>query len=51
VPAEIEALFEERAAARAAKDWASSDRIRDQIAALGWEVRDSKKGQKVRKAP
>jgi len=51
VPAEIEALLEERAAARAAKDWASSDRIRDQIAALGWEVRDSKKGQKVRKAP
>ncbi len=49
IPAEVETLLTERAAARAAKDWAGSDRIRDQIAEMGWEVRDSKEGQKVRR--
>jgi len=46
---EIEALVKARAAARAAKDWAGSDRIRDQLLAKGWEVRDSKEGQKLKK--
>lgn len=46
---EIEALAAARAAARAAKDWAGSDRIRDQLLAKGWEVRDSKEGQKLKK--
>ena len=49
MPAEIEALVKARAEARANKDWAGSDRIRDEIAAKGWEVRDSKEGQKVKK--
>jgi cysteinyl-tRNA synthetase len=49
LPPEIEARVQARAAARAAKDWAGSDRIRDEIAALGWEVRDSKEGQKVKR--
>ena len=44
-PAEIKALLEERAAARAAKNWAESDRLRDEIAAKGWLVKDSKEGQ------
>jgi cysteinyl-tRNA synthetase len=39
-PAEIVALAEARAAARAAKDFAESDRLRDEIAAAGWTVRD-----------
>jgi len=39
-PAELVALAEERQAARAAKDFAESDRLRDAIAAAGWEVRD-----------
>jgi len=51
LPAEVATLLDERAAARAAKDWSGSDRIRDRLAAMGWEVRDSKEGQKVRKAP
>ena len=51
VPAEVQALADERAAARAAKNWAESDRLRAAIAALGWEVRDSKAGQTLRKAP
>ncbi len=50
IPAEVESLLNERAAARTAKDWSGSDRIRDRLAAIGWEVRDSKEGQRVRKA-
>lgn len=49
VPSEIAVLAEARAAARAAKDWAGSDRLRDELAAKGWEVRDSKEGQKLKK--
>ena len=48
IPAEVRALADERAAARAAKDWAGSDRLRDRIAALGWQVKDTKEGQKLR---
>jgi cysteinyl-tRNA synthetase len=33
-------LLERRQAARAAKDFAEADRLRDELAALGWEVRD-----------
>ncbi|MGC1853346.1 MAG: cysteine--tRNA ligase, partial [Solirubrobacterales bacterium] len=37
-------LMEEREAARAEKDFERADRIRDELAALGWEVRDSVTG-------
>jgi cysteinyl-tRNA synthetase len=49
VPVEVASLLEERAAARAAKNWAESDRLRDAIAALGWVVKDSREGQSVTK--
>ena len=49
VPAEIAALLEERAAARAARNWAESDRLRDEIATRGWIVKDSKEGQSCTK--
>ena len=49
VPAEVQALLDARAAARAAKNWAESDRLRDAIAAAGWVVKDSKDGQSVTK--
>ncbi len=49
VPADVQALLDERAAARKAKDWAESDRLRDAIAALGWAVKDSRDGQSVSK--
>jgi cysteinyl-tRNA synthetase len=39
-PADLVALAERRLAARAAKDFGESDRLRDEIAAAGWEVRD-----------
>jgi hypothetical protein len=46
-PAEVLALLEERKSARDRKDFAASDRLRDQISALGWSVQDGKEGQKV----
>ena len=33
-------MAEERENARAARDFEASDRLRDEIAAAGWEVRD-----------
>ena len=38
------ALLAERDAARARKDFAASDRLRDELAALGWQVRDGADG-------
>ena len=38
-------LLERRAAARAEKNWAASDALRDELAALGVEVRDTTDGQ------
>jgi cysteinyl-tRNA synthetase len=38
-------LLDERATARAAGDWAESDRLRDLLATLKIEVRDGKDGQ------
>lgn len=47
VPEEIAALAEARVQARLAKDWRKSDQLRDELAARGWEARDTKDGQKV----
>ena len=41
---ELNALIEARLAARAAKDWAEADRIRDQLAKLGIALKDSPSG-------
>jgi len=43
-PAAVVDLAEQRRAARAAKDFAGADRLRDAILALGWEVRDEPDG-------
>jgi cysteinyl-tRNA synthetase len=43
-PAELVALAERRRAARDAKDFAEADRLRDEIAAAGWDVRDDADG-------
>ena len=40
----IELLLELRAKAKAAKDWATSDQIRDELASYGFEVKDTKDG-------
>ncbi len=39
-PDEVAGLARARTIARAARDFAESDRLRDEIAAAGWEVRD-----------
>jgi cysteinyl-tRNA synthetase len=45
--AEAEQLLQERQDARAAKDFARADEIRDRLAELGWEVRDSADGPRL----
>lgn len=47
VPSAVQELAEKRIAARAAKDWAVSDSLRAEIAALGWDVRDTSAGQEL----
>jgi cysteinyl-tRNA synthetase len=39
-PAEVVELAERRQQARAGRDFSEADRLREQIAAVGWEVRD-----------
>jgi cysteinyl-tRNA synthetase len=43
-PAELHALARRRQEARAAREFAEGDRLRDEIAAAGWEVRDEPDG-------
>jgi cysteinyl-tRNA synthetase len=43
-PAEVLALAQQREEARAARDFPESDRLRDEIEAAGWEVRDEPGG-------
>ncbi|MCR4613196.1 MAG: cysteine--tRNA ligase [Bacteroidaceae bacterium] len=40
----VDMLLEQRMKAKAAKDWATSDLIRDRLAELGFEVKDTKDG-------
>ncbi|MCF8478134.1 MAG: cysteine--tRNA ligase [Pseudolabrys sp.] len=42
--AKVQSLIDARTAARAAKDFAESDRIRDELAAMGVVLKDSKEG-------
>jgi cysteinyl-tRNA synthetase len=46
-PPEAVALAEQRAAARDARDWAEADRLRDELRAGGWEVRDGPQGPEL----
>jgi cysteinyl-tRNA synthetase len=47
IPPEVAQLAQERENARREKNWKQSDELRDQIFALGWEVRDTKDGPKL----
>jgi cysteinyl-tRNA synthetase len=46
-PPEVVALAEARVAARSRRDFAEADRLRDEIAATGWEVRDAGGGYEL----
>jgi cysteinyl-tRNA synthetase len=48
LPAGAAELLAQREAARAARDWAASDRLRDELAELGVAVEDTRDGQRWR---
>ena len=45
---ELQALLDQRAAARSARDWAASDRLRDELLEHGIAVEDTRDGQRWR---
>lgn len=45
--AEVLDLVEQRTAARASRDWAEADRLRDRLAERGWQVQDTPEGPVV----
>ena len=46
-PPEAVELAGRRGAARDARDWAEADRLRDELRAMGWEVRDGPQGPEL----
>lgn len=48
-PDEIVQLAQQRFEARQNKDWAKSDQLRDQLASLGWVVKDKRDGFELEK--
>ncbi|HAW99362.1 MAG TPA: cysteine--tRNA ligase [Opitutae bacterium] len=50
VPAEIRELAQRRWDAKQEKDWESADRLRDELLAQGWEVKDGKDGFELARA-
>ena len=42
VPDDVRLVADARWAARSAKDWAEADRLRGELAALGWTMKDGK---------
>ncbi|MCK5945063.1 MAG: cysteine--tRNA ligase, partial [Planctomycetes bacterium] len=49
-PPELVALLGERKQAKAAKDWARADEIRDRIQAAGYKIVDTPAGARLEKA-
>jgi cysteinyl-tRNA synthetase len=47
LPAEVKKLVDARQKAREDKEWEASDRLRDEIQALGYMVHDTPEGMKV----
>ena len=48
IPEEVIKLAEERLKARQEKNWEESDRLRDEILALGYSIKDSKDGYELK---
>ena len=49
IPQEILDLVEQRKQARANKDWAKSDELRDLMQSKGYEIKDTKEGTEIKK--
>jgi cysteinyl-tRNA synthetase len=49
--AAVQALMEQRQTARKTKQWAESDRIRDELDRLGWVIQDTPAGPKLKRRP
>lgn len=49
IPAEVKELVSKRAEARKAKDFALADKIRDEISALGYTVKETRQGTEITK--
>jgi cysteinyl-tRNA synthetase len=50
-PAELQRLAAEREEARASRDFERADRIRDELAEAGWEIRDTPEGARLVRQP
>lgn len=48
LPEPVRRLVEARSQSRADRDWARADALRDELAAMGWEVQDSASGSTAR---
>lgn len=48
LPDRVRRLLDERSAARAVRDWARADALRDELATLGWEPQDGPSGSVAR---
>jgi len=49
IPDDVQKLLDERKKAREEKNWSESDRLRDEIKALGYNVEDTSEGQQISK--
>ena len=49
IPANVQELVEQRAAAKKAKDWATADAIRARLTEMGWAVKDTAQGPQLSK--
>jgi cysteinyl-tRNA synthetase len=47
IPEAISVLAAKRQQARAERNWSLSDKLRDEIAALGWNIKDTPHGSKL----
>jgi GT2 family glycosyltransferase len=48
LPPEVQSLLDRRSAARAVRDWAAADALRDRLGELGWEPIDGPRGSRAR---
>lgn len=47
IPAEVQELAEQRWQAKQNKEWATSDQLRDQLASMGWTIKDNPDGYEL----